>query len=51
MAAATAVADAAIVGTAIVRRMGEAGDPDAAVASAAAFVSELGASLARREAS
>lgn len=46
VAAVTAVADAAIVGSALVRRMGEANDPAAA---AGRFTAELAAGLARRQ--
>ena len=42
VAAVTASADAAIVGSALVRRMGQAKDP---VAAAASFISELAGSL------
>ena len=42
MTAVTRVADAAIVGSALVRRMGEADDP---VAAAATFVRELATGL------
>lgn len=45
VAAVTSTADAAIVGSALVRRMGEAGDP---VAAAASFVSDLAAGLRKQ---
>ncbi|UCD73900.1 MAG: tryptophan synthase subunit alpha [Phycisphaerales bacterium] len=47
VAAVTQSADAAIVGSALVRRMGEAADP---VAAAGQFVGELASGLARRDA-